>query len=137
LINIAITNRQRKLPVDRRRLRRAILAILHDAKISNAQINVAVVDDATIAELHDKFLDDPTPTDVLSFVLERSEGILEGEVVASAETALAFAPQYHCTPEQELLRYIIHGMLHLVGYDDTTPKKRTTMKKMEEKYLIC
>jgi probable rRNA maturation factor len=137
LINIAIANRQRILPLDRRRLRRAIMAILRDAEIKDAQISVAVVDDAAIAKLHDKFLGDPAPTDVLSFVLERSKGTLEGEVVASADTARACAPRYHCTPEHELYRYIVHGALHLVGYDDATPKKRTTMKKMEEKYLIC
>ena len=118
-------------------MRRAVLAIVRDAEISEAQISVAVVDDPTIAELHKKYLGDPDPTDVLSFVLEQSFGVLEGEVIVSAETALASAPRYGCTADDELLRYVIHGTLHLVGYDDTTPPGRAVMRKQEKKYLLA
>ena len=69
---------------------------------------------------------------MLSFVLERSPQALEGEVVVSADTARAVRPAYGCTAEEELLRYVIHGTLHLVGYDDTTPQKRAVMRKKEE-----
>jgi probable rRNA maturation factor len=135
LITIAITNRQRTLSIDRRRMRRAIQAIVRDSKITEARISIAVVDDATIAKLHDQFLNDPEPTDVLSFVLERSTHVLEGEVVVSADTAQAYAAQYDCTPEDELMLYVIHGTLHLVGFDDTTPRKRAVMRKKEKEYL--
>jgi probable rRNA maturation factor len=134
-IVIPITNRQKSLPLDRSRMRRAIRAILRDAGIDQAEISIAVVDDPTIAGLHQQFLDDPAPTDVLSFVLERSEGRLEGEVVVSAETALACAAKYKSTPDDELLRYVIHGTLHLVGYDDASTGQRTAMRKQERKYL--
>ncbi len=116
-------------------MRRAIVAILRDAEIAEAQISVAVVDDPAIARLHEEFLNDPDPTDVLSFVLERTERCLEGEVVASADTARANAKTYRATPEDELLRYAIHGTLHLVGYDDATPAGRGVMRKLERKYL--
>jgi len=115
-------------------MRQAVLAILRDADIRAAQISIALVDDPTIAKLHEEFLNDPEPTDVLSFVLEQSEGVLEGEVVASADTAAANARRYRCTPEEELLRYVIHGTLHLVGYDDVTPQKRAVMRKKENQY---
>ena len=100
-----------------------------------AKISVAVVDDPTIAELHQRYLDDPSPTDVLSFVLERSPKYLEGEIVVSADTAADLAPNYNWTAADELLLYVIHGALHLVGYDDTTPKKRTKMREKEKEYL--
>ena len=116
-------------------MRRAVRAILRDAEISQSQIGVAIVDDPAIAKLHEEFLDDPTPTDVLSFILERSEQCLEGEVVVSADTAVANAVRYQSTPDDELLLYVIHGMLHLVGYDDTTPAKRAVMREQEQKYL--
>ena len=132
---ISITNRQKHVPIDRRRMRRAVQAIVREAGITDAQISVAVVDDRTIAALHQEFLDDPEPTDVLSFVLERSPQRLEGEVVVSAETAAANAPRYGNAPEDELLLYAIHGTLHLVGYDDTTPRKRAVMRKREMQYL--
>jgi probable rRNA maturation factor len=134
-ITISITNRQRVLPLDRRAVRRAVTAILSDAGIAEATISVAVVDDREIADLHGRFLDDPTPTDVLSFLLERSESYLEGEVVVSAETALASAAKYRATPGEELLRYVIHGTLHLVGFDDATPRGRAAMRRGEREHL--
>jgi probable rRNA maturation factor len=134
-IAIHITNRQKTLAPDRRRMRRAVVAVLRDAQIVDADVSIALVDDPTIAKLHAEFLDDPTPTDVLSFVLEQSETSLEGEVVASAETALEYAARYKSTPADELLRYVIHGVLHLVGYDDSTPRQRATMRAKERKYL--
>ena len=116
-------------------MRRAVQAILREAGIQEAKISLAVVDDAAIVKLHGEFLNDPTPTDVLSFALERSPQVLEGEVVLSADTARANAIHYHCSPQEELLRYVIHGALHLVGYDDTTPRKRAMMRKREQEYL--
>ena len=132
---ISIANRQKSLPVDRRRIRGAIRAILKDAGCRHGEVSVAVVDDAAIAKLHQEFLDDPTPTDVLSFLLERSAEFVEGEVVVSAETARANAPRYRSTPSDELLRYIIHGTLHLVGHDDRTPRQRAAMRRREDAYL--
>jgi probable rRNA maturation factor len=135
LITVAITNRQMILSLNRRRIRRVVQGIVRDAGIAEARVSVAVVDDALIAKLHEEYLDDPDPTDVLSFLLEQSPEALEGEVVVSAETALRCAPRYGCTPDDELLRYVIHGALHLVGYDDTTPKKKAVMRRKEREYL--
>ncbi len=137
MIRITITNRQKLLRVDRWRIRQTVAAIVRDAGIPDAQINIAIVDDPAIARLHEQFLSDPEPTDVLSFVLERSDRTLEGEVVASADTAVANAARYAVTPEDELLLYAIHGTLHLVGYNDATPRQRAVMRKQERKYLEC
>lgn len=135
MISIQISNRQKRLPVDRVRLRKAVRAIFQDAGIANVQLSVAIVDDPTIASLHAEFLDDPEPTDVLSFLLDRTDDSLEGEVVASADTAANSAPKFGNTAEDELLLYVIHGSLHLVGYDDASPKLRKEMRAMERKYL--
>jgi probable rRNA maturation factor len=135
MLSIAIENRQSRLRVDKRLLKKAVRSILEDAKIESGEISVAVVDDPTIAQIHAEFLDDDSPTDVLSFVLDASPRCLEGDIVASADTAVAQAPRYRWRAEQELLLYIIHGVLHLVGYDDTTAKERKIMRKMERHYL--
>jgi probable rRNA maturation factor len=135
LFSITITNAQSQLPVDKKRLRRAVRMILEDESIERAKIDVALVDDLTIAELHQRYLDDPSPTDVLSFVLERSPKYIEGEIVVSADTAAGSAPNYNWTAGDELLLYVIHGALHLVGYGDATPKKRSKMREKEGEYL--
>ncbi len=61
LVTVTITNAQSRLPVDQKRLRRAVRMILEDESIARAKIDVAVVDDRTIAELHRRYLDDPEP----------------------------------------------------------------------------
>ena len=90
----------------------------------NARISVAVVDDATIAVLNRQFLRHEGPTDVLSFLLEQDEDGLEGEVVVSAETARRTAPRFGWSEGEELLLYVIHGTLHLAGYDDAKPREQ-------------
>ena len=123
------------MPVNKKRLCQAVRMILHDESVARAKINIALVDDSTIASLHQRYLHDPDPTDVLSFVLERSPQYLEGEIVVSAETARSSGPRYHWTAADELLLYVIHGALHLIGYDDNTKKNRTKMRLKEREYL--
>jgi probable rRNA maturation factor len=134
-ISITVADAQSRLPVDKKRLARAVRMILRDESISHAKISIAVVDDPTIAELHKRYMNDPTPTDVLSFALEKSADFLEGEIVVSADTALSSAPRYKWPAIDELLLYVTHGALHLAGYDDTTPRKRKIMREKEREYL--
>ena len=135
MITVEIANDQSQLPLDDGRLRRAVRKILQDEAILRAEISVAVVDDSTIRRLHQKYLAVDEPTDVLSFALERSEGYLDGEVVVSAETAAETAPQFGWAAEEELLLYVIHGTLHLVGYDDAAPSQRDEMRRRERACL--
>ena len=135
MISVDVTNNQTLVPVDEEQLRKAVRTILSEKTVTEAQISVAVVDDATITELHQRFLGKDEPTDVLSFVLECDEDSLEGEVVVSAETAQVTAKWYDWPAEHELLLYAIHGTLHMVGYDDATPEQRVAMRKAERAYL--
>ena len=137
MISIHITNPQRRVKIDRPLLRRAVKHILSAASITRAEIGIALVDDTTIAAVHGEFLDDPTPTDVISFVLDASNGQLEGEIVASADTAARQSVKYRWPATDELLLYVVHGMLHLVGYDDTTPSARRLMRRREREMLAA
>ncbi len=89
VIQIDVTNEQTHLPIDAGRLRAAVAAVLAGEGRDAAVISVAVVDDATIHELNQRFLAHDYPTDVLSFVLEESAAGLEGEIIISADTAVA------------------------------------------------
>ncbi len=137
MTTIDIANRQTLLPVDETPIRQAVEAVLAGDAVGRATISVAVVDDATIGKLNEKFLRHEGPTDVLSFVLEQGEGFLDGEVVVSAETALRTAPRFGWSAAEELLLYVIHGTLHLAGYDDATPEQQAAMHDRETKYLAA
>jgi len=127
VIRIEIANETTPGPANEDRWRAAVEDVLKRHGVARADVSLAVVDDATIHELNRRFLDHDFSTDVLSFVLESSAGYLEGEIVASAETATRQARRLGWTAGDELLLYIIHGALHLVGFDDTTPKASAAM----------
>ena len=133
-ITIAIADQQTHLPLDRRLLRRAARSVLREAGVRKARISVAVVDDVTIARLNWQYLRHRGPADVLSFLLDESDG-LEGEVIVGVQTALRTAPQYGWPPHDELVLYVVHGMLHLVGHDDTTAALRKEMEQKETDIL--
>jgi len=135
VFRIELTNDQSQLPLDTARLTKAARMVLEDAELDRAEISIAVVDDPTIRRLHQEYLEIDEPTDVMSFVLEQEDGALEGEVVVSADTARSAAEGYGWPAADELLLYVLHGTLHLVGYDDTTPELRIQMRRQEKQYL--
>lgn len=132
---IALSNQQSRHPIDEAQLTDAASAILQDSAYSSAAISLAVVDDKTIHELNRRHLEHDWPTDVLSFVLEDDGDYLEGEVIVSADTAAAAADEHGHSAAEEQLLYLIHGMLHLVGYDDKTDENALQMRAAEAHYL--
>ena len=100
-------------------------------------LSIAVVDDGTMAELHRRYMADATPTDVLTFDLrdDVEAAQIEGEIVVSADTACRQALRRHIEPDQELLRYVIHGVLHLRGMNDDTAAGRQRMRRAETRVL--
>jgi probable rRNA maturation factor len=136
VIEIAIADQQTELELDQELLRKAIRMVIEDAGIARAEISLAVVDDQTIARLNEEYLDHQGPTDVLSFLLEREGDMLEGEVIVGAQTARRQASRFDWPAENELLLYVIHGTLHLVGYDDATADQRAAMQEKERACLL-
>ena len=117
------------------RIRGAVRGALGGRRVSS--LSVAIVDDATIASLHERFLDDPSPTDVLTFDLrdDEDDSAIEGEIVVSADTARRQGGSYGRPPHEEVLRYVIHGVLHLTGLDDGTAAQRKRMRREEDRVL--
>jgi len=135
MFHIDVTNTQRTIDVDEDRLGQAARMVLADAGVVLGELSIAVVDDPTIHRLNVRHLGHDYPTDVLSFLLEEGEGSLEGELVVSAEAAAAEAPHYGWSARDELLLYVVHGTLHLVGYDDRDQAQRAEMRRREDEYL--
>jgi probable rRNA maturation factor len=135
MICVDVANEQTRLEVERPRLCAAIEAVLCAEGLSTASISLAIVDDATIQSLNRRWLNHDYPTDVLSFVLEHGPAGLDGEIIVSADTAAASAVQFGWSAADELLLYVIHGALHLVGYDDREPADREQMRLREREFL--
>ncbi|MEQ8849385.1 rRNA maturation RNase YbeY [Botrimarina sp.] len=134
-MEVEIANQQPTLAVDEDRLRGVCVAIAADAGYREGTISVAVVDDPTMHELNRRHLAHDYPTDVLSFPLTDSPPRLEGEVVVSADTAAANAAEYGWPAGDELLLYVVHGVLHLVGHRDKADEETAAMRAAEAHYL--
>jgi probable rRNA maturation factor len=96
-------------------------------------LSIVMVDDAAMRDLNLRFLKKDRPTDVIAF--ELGDGGVWGEVYVSAERTREQAADYGVPPAEELARCVIHGLLHLLGYDDVTLRERRAMKGKEEEYL--
>lgn len=118
--------------VTSRQITRAVRAALGDQPVRT--VSVAIVDDATITSLHERYLGDARPTDVLAFDLrdDPNDERIEGEIIVSAETVGRQAKDLGVAAAEELLRCAIHGALHLTGRDDATPAQRRQMRQAED-----
>lgn len=134
---LEILDVQEELTVDLKKVRTICERILDDCGIKSGKMNIVLVDSDTSQQYNRDFLQHDYPTDTISFPLEdrRSKGHLEGEVLVCTEIAQERAKEFGWTAEEELLLYVIHGMLHLTGFDDTTPEQRTVMQEKEREYL--
>ena len=91
------------------------------------EVNVILVSDKSIAEIHKEFMNEPGPTDVITFQ--------HGEIVISAQTAKRQARRFGSTLGHELRLYIVHGLLHLHGFDDKTAVGAAEMRRVQEKLV--
>ncbi len=111
--------------------------VLFEEGILKAEINIVFIDDQYMIKLNQEFLDEDTTTDVLSFNLtDERDKQLEGEVYANIEQTMRQAQDYDVSPEVELSRVVIHGLLHLIGYNDQTQDDKQDMTKKEDHYLV-
>ena len=122
-MTVLITNEQETLPVDIEAIEKQADQILDYLDVSDKELSVLVVDDARIRQLNHQYRDKDYATDVLSFPqLDEDEepGIdqhLLGDVVLSIETAELQAKEHDLSLEEELILLLIHGILHLMGFD--------------------
>ena len=134
---VLISNRQDEA-VDEEALRALARDTLRGEGIERAELSVSFVDQDEIAGLHERFMDEPGPTDVLSFPLDdvdeakEREGVrLLGDVVVAPTEAARNNPS---DPAAELRLLLVHGILHLLGYDHEDEGERTRMWERQERY---
>jgi probable rRNA maturation factor len=134
-VNVTVSNRQRLLKVDSRRLKKIAQRALELVEAPDDQLSVVLVTDKTIAKLNKKFHQTDGPTDVLSF--KYGGRPLTGEVILSVEHALSQAKRFKSTPGREIVLYVVHGILHLHGYNDHRVRDRSRMRTVERSILTA
>lgn len=134
LPQISVFNRQRKVKLDRTTLeefgRRALVACACERGTGLArlpQIDVVFVSDRRMSELHRRFMQIAGPTDVITFQ--------HGEIFISVETAERQAKAHRTSVLYELRLYLVHGLLHLHGFDDRKANDRSAMSTLQERIV--
>ena len=107
-------------------------------KLITSELNLYVmslefnfISSKTIIEVNNNYLKHNYSTDIITFDYSDEKNILDGEIFISVQDAVENSKKYGVSSDNELLRLIIHGILHLIGFDDTTDAKRKKMKIAE------
>lgn len=135
-IEVEVSDTQGSLAIDPGTVEGLVRRVLEAEGVGRASISVALVDEATIHGVNRRHLGHDWPTDVISFVLSGpEEPVLSGELVVSAERAAALARRHGADPRAELSLYVVHGLLHLCGYDDLDAPGVEAMRRREGEVL--
>jgi probable rRNA maturation factor len=150
MANVIVSNLQEKIDVTqglKELITKAVNIALSTEDVSeNVEVSIALVDDDYIQELNKQYRSLDVPTDVLSFAMretvsdeddgfEYPEEELLGDVVVSLERARVQAVEYRHSFEREVGFLVVHGILHLLGYDHEVDGEKTVMRQKEEKIL--
>ena len=117
------------------RIERLATAVLSSERVTWSEVGIILAGHDRVRELNRMFLNHDIDTDVLSFLVDETDAGLEGEVYVDVETAAERHEEFGATLQEEIERYVIHGLLHLAGYDDDTPEGKARMAELETKYL--
>lgn len=130
---VLVNNQQKDLKLSKRAVKDFVLAALDFLKVTCDEVHINFVSQKKICSLHEQFFDDPSPTDCITLPLDEEESFgykLLGEVFICPKAALSYP-----NPYKETSLYIVHTLLHLIGYTDIEPEKRRKMRVAEKKVL--
>ncbi|MEL7432167.1 MAG: rRNA maturation RNase YbeY [Chlamydiota bacterium] len=138
-MDILIADEQKHLFIDQKSIVKVLEFLIEKESIDCDALGIHLIDDKQISSLHKHYFQDPSPTDCISFPVDkpgqRDDGVcFLGEIFISTETAITYAENNQVSPYDEVLLYLIHGFLHLIGYQDIQVEDQ---KKMREKEKLC
>ncbi|HTQ50732.1 MAG TPA: rRNA maturation RNase YbeY [Candidatus Acidoferrales bacterium] len=155
-MSVCVFNRQWTRKVNLRLLKQIAEALLAELKIQNAELEINVVADEEMIRLNEKYLRHAGPTDVIAFDYAKNAGqasslspkppgrkmdrreacpALHGEIFVCSDEAVLQARRFHTSWQSEIVRYLVHGVLHLLGYSDSCTSARQSMKREEDRLL--
>ncbi len=146
-MNVVLANRQRTRKINRPLLKQIAVALLADLKVETAELGIHLVAAPEITRLNETYLRHQGPTDVIAFdYSEPGPGTptpgprtpdprrqIHGEIFICVDEALLQARKFRASWQSEITRYLVHGILHLLGHDDSRPAGRRKMKREENR----
>jgi probable rRNA maturation factor len=140
MAKIEITDLQDHVQVDKKLILQAVRRVIKDEGRSAKSLSIVLTDNRHIRDLNRQYLGHDCFTDVISFPLEdvdwpTGNGGINGEIIASAELAYSQAHCSNADPKAELMLYVVHGLLHLMGYDDRNAQAAKRMHEREDELL--
>jgi probable rRNA maturation factor len=134
-VSVIISNRQRAKKINKRLLKQITNSLLAELKIENAELGINLVGAKEMAAVNWKFLQHEGPTDIVTFGYSNAELKLQGELFVCVDEAILQAREFKTSWQSEIIRYIVHGVLHLLGHDDNRVAARRKMKREENRLL--
>ncbi|MDD5680682.1 MAG: rRNA maturation RNase YbeY [Candidatus Omnitrophica bacterium] len=140
MIQLNTFNISRCRVLSKRKLKKAVTSILRSFAIDNTELSIVFATDKEIKVLNKAYRMRGVPTDVLSFSMREGKRVANdsgmlGDIVISVDRAKAQAKIFGTSFRREMELYIIHGVLHLLGYDDEEPAAEKKMRKKERELL--
>jgi probable rRNA maturation factor len=116
-------------------IKNCIISILNEYQIDKGYINIIIVSDESLRKLKKKYFNVDFFTDVMAFNLEEKGEQLDGEIYISWDRIIENAKILNQTIKEEFKRILIHGVLHLIGFDDQTKNEKSEMTALENLYI--
>lgn len=133
---LILRNRQRLRRLNAALLRRLTRSLLEDELgIQNYDLGIYLIAAPNMARINKKYLRHEGSTDVITFDYAEQSSVLRGEILVCLDEAIAHAREFRTSWQSEVIRYVIHGVLHLRGYNDLHVRERRKMKREEGRLL--
>ncbi len=138
---IEVNNLQRQHRIPTQQVRQVVRRVLRRCAVQRGAVSLVFVGEQRMRWLNGRFHQRRRVTDVLAFDLrwpwQRQATFLLGDVIVAPAVAVRRAPTYRHSYRRELLTYVVHGVLHLLGYRDATPRQRQQMERLQRRILAA
>jgi rRNA maturation RNase YbeY len=133
---ISVADSQKTNRLDRAFLKRVVENLLSkEFGLEDAEIGFDFVSGEKMAEINQQYLGHTGSTDVITFPYSELDGPLQGDIFICVDEAIRQSRSFNTAWQQEIIRYMIHGILHLLGEDDLKPELRRKMKRKENRLV--